>query len=337
MCADFACILSSCVQVTGVCVLYLYYCYLPAAAANTPLGGMPTSLPNLPIASSYQTPTTTSVAGGSSNCNTVGSAPSLDPALAWLLQSMAAGTSRLPTASERVLIGQGIPTIPKQLLHKIRNWEYIDLAELLPAASTPPTDVAPARFSLFPGCEVVRQKKRQITSIADWVQAFAVYMAAIVSEHPSATLELLAYMLTIIKASQQYDGLYWRSYDTNYRITAAASGNRQWSKLDTDLYTRFFTGRAKPIASCSVCDSTSHQATDCPHDLSGRKFANRKRDAGKYPLGSTPAAKRKQWPSEVCAEYNARGACAFGSRCKFKHVCGDCSGDHPAKACSAKL
>ena len=83
---------------------------------------------------------------------------------------------------ERVLIGQGIPTIPKQLLQKIRSWEYIDLAELHPAANSPPTDAAPARFLLFPGCEVVRQKKQQITTIADWVQAFAVYMAAIVLE-----------------------------------------------------------------------------------------------------------------------------------------------------------
>ena len=115
------------------------------------------------------------------------------------------------------------------------------MSELLPPVNSSPENLsAPApRFSLFPGCELVQHEKRQIASIAEWVQAFIVYMAALVSEHPSATLELLAYMLTIIKASQQYDSLYWHSYDTNYRITAAAPGNKNWSRLDTDLYTRF--------------------------------------------------------------------------------------------------
>ena len=67
----------------------------------------------------------------------------------------------------------------------------------------------------------------------DWCQAFVIYMAAMVSHHPSATLELLAY---------QYDGLYWRAYDTNYRLTAAATGNRTWSRLDTDLLQGFSLG-----------------------------------------------------------------------------------------------
>ena len=104
-----------------------------------------------------------------------------------------------------------------------------------------------------------RHKKRQIQTIAQWVQAFMIYTAALVSAHPSAILELLAYNLTIIKASQQYDGLLWRSYDVNYRVAAvAASGNQKWSRLDTDLFTRFFTGRARL---CSMCGSGS---ADCP-------------------------------------------------------------------------
>ena len=32
----------------------------------------------------------------------------------------------------------------------------------------------------------------------------------------------------------------------------------------------------------------------------------------------------KNWPSDVCAEYNARGVCSFDGRCKFHHVCGQC-------------
>ena len=73
---------------------------------------------------------------------------------------------------------------------------------------------------------------------------------------PQQCWELLAYtfthMLMKIKASQQYDGLHCISYDTNYRITVAASGNKSWSHLDTDLY----TWREKPLSMCIVCNST---------------------------------------------------------------------------------
>ena len=92
-----------------------------------------------------------------------------------------------------------------------------------------------------------------------------VYMEALVSEHPSATLELIAYGLTIIKASQHYDGLHWRSYDTHYRINAAVAENHQWSQLNTDLYTCFFTGRPRPTSLCPSCDSLLHAEPDCPH------------------------------------------------------------------------
>ena len=266
-------------------------------------------------------------------------APSLpaskDNALSWVLQSL------LPPASaglgERVLIGNGLPCIPKKLLDKIQNWEFVDLSELLPstnATEASATGSPTARFSLFPGYEVVRHRRRQISNITDWCQAFAVYMAALVSQHPSATLDLIAYMLTIVKASQQYDGLYWRAYDTNYRLTAAASGNRCWSRLDTDLFTRFFTGRARLISACTVCDSVAHRTEECPEVPSGSSGTN-------HVVGpkttETFAMKRQKtvrtWAPYLCADYNAKGKCGFGSGCKYRHNCGRCGGSHPAKSC----
>ena len=205
------------------------------------------------------------------------------------------------------MIGPGLPTIPKPLLDKIWRWEYIDIAELPPASSGAQDatllDSPPPRFTLFPGCEFIRPKRRQILTISDWVQGFTIYIAALSKRHPSATLELLAYQLTIIKASQQYDGLFWRAYDTHYRVNAAATGNKTWSRLDTDLYTRFFTGRAKQVTLCSICDSTGHTAPDCPR-------RTRKRDPKSLTIPATPK-RRRQWPADVCAEFNTRGrACS---------------------------
>ncbi len=91
------------------------------------------------------------------------------------------------------------------------------LAKLLPQSSahdaaTP--EVGPHRFVLFPGCEFIKPKKRQISTINDWVKAFTVYMTATASKHPGAVTEMLAYQLAIVWASEQYGGLYWRAYDT---------------------------------------------------------------------------------------------------------------------------
>lgn len=84
-----------------------------------------------------------------------------------------------------MLIGLGLPTIPKHLLEKIQWWEYIEMANLLPSTITDdsalPASSTPAHFPLFPGYEIIISKKQNVTSIAEWVQVFAVYMAAIVA------------------------------------------------------------------------------------------------------------------------------------------------------------
>ena len=170
---------------------------------------MPGALPELPVFSTASP----AVALTLPSQATAAAAPS-DSMLSWVLQTLAGQPQAATASGERVMVGDGLPAIPKRLLAKIRNWEYVDLTELLPAAdvSVDAENNGPlaARFPLFPGCEVVRHKKRQIQTIAQWIQAFTIYTAALVSAHPSATLELLAYSLTIIKASQQYDGLVRR-------------------------------------------------------------------------------------------------------------------------------
>ena len=167
---------------------------------------------------------------------------STDSGLAPLLLQALLGApwSASAVVTQHVLVANGIPTIPKNLLLRIRRGEYVDFADLLPAVN--PADQSSAlRFSLLPGYEVVRRRRHNISTISEWMQAFIVYAAAVVSADPSMALEMLAYALTVILASQHFDGLHWRAYDTHYCINVAASGNRSWSNLDTDLYIPFFT------------------------------------------------------------------------------------------------
>ena len=84
------------------------------------------------------------------------------------------------------------------------------------------------------------------------------------------------------------------------------------------------------------CDSTARCSFDCP--LNDIKKSHRKRFIpGPASSGAPPRKGVRNWPLDVCAEFNAWGSCSFEERCKFRHVCNDCSRNHPAKLCPHKL
>ena len=104
---------------------------LPGASGYTPgaLGLMPGALPELPVFSTASP----AVALTLPSQATAAAAPS-DSMLSWVLQTLAGQPQAATGSGERVMVGDGLPAIPKRLLAKIRNWEYVDLTELLPAA-----------------------------------------------------------------------------------------------------------------------------------------------------------------------------------------------------------
>ena len=111
-------------------------------------------------------------------------------ALALVLKSLAGDQPATLHSSEHVLIGTGLPTIPKPLLEKIQRWEYVDLVDLLPAPSSDDAiavAAAPAHFSLFAGCEFVRHKKKQLSSVEEWDSGFYGVHSGACSEAPGCS------------------------------------------------------------------------------------------------------------------------------------------------------
>ena len=188
------------------------------------------------------------------------------------------------------------------------------MGELLPAQSVHDHLAdAQAQFTLFPGCEFLRPRRPQLETITDWVKAFTIYVAVLLQRFPESTTELLA--------AQQYNGLQWQAYDTHFRVGAAATGNRIWSRLDMDLYTRFLTGRAKTVACCRSCDSTQHITTDCPM-ATGRKRDLSKPSAAQPSLSVAAAGPPMYVPCLTPVEIAASGpgastAMSAGSAAEF--------------------
>ena len=71
-----------------------------------------------------------------------------------------------------------------------------------------------------------------------------------ISEHTS---QLLAYMVTILKASQEYQFTGWITYDVVYQQQAASTGHKRHSEEDTLLETVCFITAGKQSLKCEVC------------------------------------------------------------------------------------
>ena len=81
---------------------------------------------------------------------------------------------------------------------------------------------------------------------------------------------MLAYMLSIMRAQQEYEEPAWSRYDEAFREKAASIGNRKWSQIDTHIYNQVFTGCAKALHyfscythSCSDIDMHALFSVSC--------------------------------------------------------------------------
>ena len=75
-----------------------------------------------------------------------------------------------------------------------------------------------------------------MTNIATWVQCFAKYMGVLAGTSLGAHTELMAYLVHIVQVSQDFGSLAWVNYDSAFRLQATSTENRQWSRMNTSLY-----------------------------------------------------------------------------------------------------
>ena len=78
-----------------------------------------------------------------------------------------------------------------------------------------------------------------------------------------AVPEMLAYLVCILRTGQDFGGLAWVNYDSAFRRQAAATGNRQWSRVNPSLYSICFAGVARSSVRCDLCLSLHHHSKDC--------------------------------------------------------------------------
>ncbi len=150
----------------------------------------------------------------------------------------------------------GWATVPPKLLKKIWSLDFIDMWELLPESWRLDQQAEGC-------CRSQRPKRGLVTNLALWTECYAVLVAILSDRYPSKTPHFMAYLRTITRASRNFEGVAWATYDMAYRRQAATRRSLDWAVSDTALYNEAFTGRAKLIRRCIYCLADSHESKDC--------------------------------------------------------------------------
>ena len=235
---------------------------------------------------------------------------------------------RLAAPARGVYIGEGLPPVPAKLAERIVRWEYIEMSEMLPEFWTQTTldepDSKPA----------AARRRRQVTEIFTWLQCFCTYVSVLASKHPESMPELMAYIITITRVSQDFAGMAWVRYDAAFRRQAAITGNRRWSQINPSLYSICFTGRAQQTNRCELCFNSSHQTKECAlmaepdPELPSRLKAV---ETAVVSLATRRSPESKPATRATCNLWNAN-RCRF-ARCRFRHACSGCGEPHPFVSC----
>lgn len=244
--------------------------------------------------------------------------------------------SSLRTASEGVYLGEGVPPVPDKLAAKIRKGEFVEMGELLPEFWSPRGEESDANRDKS-------RRSRKVTDIFTWLQCFAAYVSVRAPPAPHLVPELMAYMATIVRVSQDFSGLAWVRYDAAFRRQAALTKNDRWSAINSTLYTMCFTGMASSTKRCELCFATTHSEQECAQrgdpdpgmkdrlkaiETAVLAMANKRDPVGRQVQPAVVPS------GEPCRKWNTVG-CTY-PRCRHTHACSNCGGGHPACRCTMR-
>ena len=231
---------------------------------------------------------------------------------------LSAGESSAKEAQKQgsSLLIEGIPPVANRLVEKIRAWQYVDLADLLTDSHTksdePLISSTSGQILLIQSVEQVKKKKKQITDVASWTQAFAIYVAALASSESASKEEvasMMAHAYVVLQIQKDLGGGKWYQYDKQYREWAAATKKRVWGELNLSIYGRCLCTPAQP---------------ELPPPQVQRP-----------PLPGKREVKKTKGKNKACFKHNFEGACnRSDSECYFDHSCWYCGiQDHTAGEC----
>lgn len=226
----------------------------------------------------------------------------------------------------------GLALIPPKLVQRILKGEFIDMYELLPETWR----MEEAQDSC---CRSSRPKRGLVTDISLWTECYASLVAVLTTKYPEKAPQFMGYLRTIVRASRNFEGTAWASYDAAYRRQAANRKSFDWAAIDPTIYNEAFTGRAKLLPRCRYCLADTHEARECQYAPRDEPPPPKMpRWAGWGPPTRSGGLGDRAWAGrgvEIGDLFNRPegNKCSF-KWCRYAHLCSRCRrGPHPAAEC----
>ena len=121
-----------------------------------------------------------------------------------------------------LVLGGALPSIPADLLKKVKENSYIELTEFLPERIQDSV--------LYPD-----RKKRKVSPISvfqDWVLAFCTFSHGLLSSNPQLAAELLTFIGTVARLARDRPGQAWAAYERAMRAKITADPSISWGHID---------------------------------------------------------------------------------------------------------
>ena len=191
------------------------------------------SMSSLPLMSSAVSDTTTHLHTSTSVTTAISS-----PVITETAVEQVTGTSSAPLCnllrdsgmvkeSAGIYMGEGLLPVPAKLAEKIIHWEFVEIQFWTPSVGN---DLPPLKTS-------THRQKRAVTDITTWVQCLPHTHSVMSGPHSIPVPELLAYLILILRASQDFGSVAWVTYYAAFRRHAFITG-----KLNPSLYSICFVG-----------------------------------------------------------------------------------------------
>ena len=162
-------------------------------------------------------------------------------------------------------LGHGFPLIPPKLVAKIEQFEFFNMAELLPdnVELSRKTEAVSTPSTCLPKVPKKRELSHDYKGLLAWVICFSTYAAIAVRKRPEMTQQLLAYQATIVREALRFDCKGWIGYDNMFRQQVAKSQDTDWSTLVSMFYSLTFLSQRVESVTCTKCMSPDHQDAEC--------------------------------------------------------------------------
>ena len=205
------------------------------------------------------------------------------------------------------VVGPGYSPVPFKVVSQITAGKFVNLEDLLAENITMPEQEPQLWFNgQLVLSHTPKKRKRLITDIASWMEAFSIFYLILCSSFPHRWRDLTSYKLLILRTYRQFSGFCWLDYDRAFREHAAAEKVTDWSKMHVQLFNYHTAGaqvRTRP-ASSSVVSSQAEASGNASSKV-------------------------------ICHSWNAGHCIAVNPQCRFRHACSRCWGTHRATSCTS--